>query len=158
MIGEIPARIRERLAERSLELPVLGPPRYAYEPAVLCGDVLHVSGQISRTAAGELLGGTLGEDATTDDGVAAARVCALNLLARMHEAVGLANVRRVVKLNAWVASSRDFVDQPTVVDGASQLLRDVLGDAGGHARTALAVHVLPQGALVEIDAVVAVRE
>lgn len=90
-------------------------------------------------------------------GVAAARVAALNLLARIHEAVGLDNVEQVLKLNAWVTSSRDFVDQPSVVDGASQLLIDVLSDAGRHARTALPAHVLPKGALVELDATVAIR-
>ncbi len=149
--------IRRRLAELSLELPVLGPPKYAYEPAVLSGELLHVSGQISRTPAGEVLGGRLGDDADVRAGVTAARVCALNLLARVDDAVGLENVVRVLKLNAWVTSTPHAIDQPEVVDGASQLLIDVLGDAGRHARTALPAPILPQGALVEIDATVSVR-
>lgn len=147
----------ERLKALSLELPVLAAPRYAYEASVQWGNLLHVSGQISRTAAGEILTGCLGDGVTVARGVAAARVAALNLLARIHEAVGLDNVEQVLKLNAWVTSSRDFVDQPSVVDGASQLLIDVLSDAGRHARTALPAHVLPKGALVELDATVAIR-
>ncbi|MEU6267805.1 MULTISPECIES: RidA family protein [Saccharopolyspora] len=149
--------VQERLKALSIELPVLGAPRYAYEATVRCGDLLYVSGQISRTASGEILQGCLGDDATVADGVTAARTSALNLLARIHDAVGLGNVQQVLKLNAWATSSRDFVDQPTVIDGASQLLLDVLGDAGRHARTALPAHVLPQGALVELDATIALR-
>lgn len=149
--------IRRRLAELSLELPVLGPPKYAYEPVTRCGEVLYVSGQISRTATGEILGGRLGADAEVADGIAAARVSALNLLSRIDHAVGLENVVQVLKLNAWVASTTEAVDQPEVVDGASQLLIDVLGDAGRHARTALPAPSLPQGALVELDATVAIR-
>lgn len=147
----------ERLDALSLELPVLGPPRYAYEATTRWGEMLWISGQISRTAAGEILRGRLGDTATVEDGIAAAETAALNLLARMNDAVGLANIRQVLKLDIHIASSREFVDQPTVADGASRLLRNVLGEAGRHARTALAAHVLPQGALVELDATVAVR-
>ncbi|MEV5646744.1 RidA family protein [Nocardia sp. NPDC052254] len=149
--------IRRRLAELSLELPVLGPPKYAYDPVTRFGEVLHVSGQISRRATGEILGGRLGANAEVADGIAAARVSALNLLSRIDEAVGLESVVRVLKLNAWVASTAEAVNQPEVVDGASQLLIDVLGDAGRHARTALPAPNLPQGALVELDATVAIR-
>ncbi|GAA5051782.1 RidA family protein [Nocardia callitridis] len=147
-----------RLDALSLELPTLGAPRYAYAASVRWGDTLWVSGQISRTASGEILRGRVGADATIEEGVGAAETSALNLLARVHEAVGLDNVARVVKLNIWIASAPDFIDQPTVADGASRLLREVLGDAGAHARTALPTHVLPQGALVELDAVIGVRE
>ncbi|MEV6234991.1 RidA family protein [Saccharopolyspora shandongensis] len=149
--------VQERLKALSIELPALSAPRYAYEATVRCGDLLYVSGQISRTASGEILQGCLGDNATVADGVTAARTSALNLLARIHDAVGLGNVQQVLKLNAWATSSRDFLDQPTVIDGASQLLLDVLGDAGRHARTALPAHVLPQGALVELDATIALR-
>ncbi|KPC90593.1 YjgF translation initiation inhibitor, partial [Streptomyces sp. NRRL F-6602] len=130
-------------------------PRYAYEATSRWGDVLYVSGQISRTASGEVLRGRLGEDATPADGVLAARTAALNLLARVEQSIGLEQAR-VLKLNAWAASAPAFVDQPTVIDGASHLLIDVLGDHGRHARTALATHALPQGALVELDATIAV--
>lgn len=151
------SEIRDRLAAANLELPRLGAPRYAYEATTRWGDQLWVSGQISRTASGEILGGRVGETATVEDGIAAAEISALNLLGRIDDAVGLENVARVLKVNIWVASAADFVDQPTVADGASRLLRTVLGEAGGHARTALPTQVLPQGALVELDATVAIR-
>ncbi|GAA2614249.1 RidA family protein [Streptomyces axinellae] len=148
--------VQERLKALSIELPVLGAPRYAYEATVRCDDLLYVSGQISRTAQGETLQGCLGDNANLTDGVIAARTAALNLLARINDAVGLHNVRQILKLNAWATSSPTFVDQPSVIDGASQLLLDVLGDSGRHARTALPAHVLPQGALVELDATIAI--
>ncbi|ONM46741.1 RidA family protein [Nocardia donostiensis] len=149
--------IQERLAALAIELPVLGAPRYAYEASVRWENMLWVSGQISRTASGEILRGCVGDTVAVAEGISAAETCALNLLARINEAVGLENVAQVLKLNIWVASSPDFVDQPTVADGASRLLHTVLGDAGRHARTALPSHVLPQGALVELDATIAVR-
>lgn len=149
--------IQERLAALAIELPVLGAPRYAYEASVRWENMLWVSGQISRTASGEILRGCVGGTVAVAEGISAAETCALNLLARINEAVGLENVAQVLKLNIWVASSPDFVDQPTVADGASRLLHTVLGDAGRHARTALPAHVLPQGALVELDATIAVR-
>ncbi|WP_083864741.1 RidA family protein [Nocardia brevicatena] len=149
--------VQERLGELAIELPVLGAPRYAYEASARWDDTLWVSGQISRTASGEILRGRLGDTTAVAEGIIAAETCALNLLARINEAVGLENVEQVLKVNIWIASSPDFVDQPTVADGASLLLRAVLGDAGGHARTALPAHVLPQGALVELDATIAIR-
>ncbi|WP_280462192.1 RidA family protein [Nocardia carnea] len=149
--------VKQRLETLSLELPVLGAPRYAYEATTRWGDMLWVSGQISRTATGDILRGRLGDTATVEEGIAAAETAALNLLARMNDAVGLENIHRILKLDIHIASSPEFVDQPTVADGASRLLGTVLGDAGRHARTALPAHVLPQGALVELDATVAVR-
>ncbi|NKY58260.1 RidA family protein [Nocardia flavorosea] len=149
--------VKQRLEALSLELPVLGAPRYAYEATTRWCDMLWISGQISRTATGEILRGRLGDNATVEEGIAAAETSALNLLTRMNDAVGLENIQQILKLDIHIASSPEFVDQPTVADGASRLLRTVLGDAGRHARTALSAHVLPQGALVELDAVVAVR-
>ncbi|WP_280416536.1 RidA family protein [Nocardia carnea] len=149
--------VKQRLETLSLELPVLGAPRYAYEATTRWGDMLWVSGQISRTATGDILRGRLGDTATVEEGIAAAETAALNLLARMNDAVGLENIQQILKLDIHIASSPEFVDQPTVADGASRLLGTVLGDAGRHARTALPAHVLPQGALVELDATVAVR-
>ena len=149
--------VKQRLETLSLELPVLGAPGYAYEATTRWGDMLWVSGQISRTATGDILRGRLGDTATVEEGIAAAETAALNLLARMNDAVGLENIQQILKLDIHIASSPEFVDQPTVADGASRLLGTVLGDAGRHARTALPAHVLPQGALVELDATVAVR-
>lgn len=122
------------------------------------GNTLYVSGQISRTAAGDILAGRVGEDATLEEGIHAAEVATINLLARIHQSIGLDNVAQILKLNVWVNSSDDFIQQPQVADGASQLLEAVLGEAGKHARTALPTNTLPQGALVELDAVVAVTE
>lgn len=149
--------VKQRLETLSLELPVLGAPRYAYEATTRWNDMLWISGQISRTATGDILRGRLGDTATVEEGIAAAETAALNLLARMNDAVGLENIQQILKLDIHIASSPEFVDQPTVADGASRLLRTVLDDAGRHARTALPAHVLPQGALVELDATVAVR-
>lgn len=147
-----------RLAERELALPGLGAPAYAYEAWTRHQDTLYVSGQISRASPNQVLTGRVGDDATVADASAAAEAAVLNLLARINEAIGLANVRQVLKLNVWVSSAADFTDQPTVAEAASRLLIDVLGDAGRHARTALPTHVLPKNALVELDAIVAVKE
>lgn len=150
-------KILDRMTERGLELPHLGSPDYSYVPFTLFNNVLYVSGQISRRDDGLILTGKLGEDSTIVEGVAAAEVATLNLLARIQEAVGLENVQQILKLTVWVNSSDRFHHQPTVAEGASQLLVDLLGAAGRHARTALPAHTLPKNALVELDAVIAVR-
>lgn len=147
----------QRAAVLGLEIPRLGKPIYRYSPTVRHGDLLSVSGQISRTVDGELHSGVVGMNASVDDGVVAARVCALNLLSRIDEAVGLGAVSAILKLTVWVSSTADFTDQPAVAEAASALLLDVLGHAGRHSRTALPAHVLPKGALVELEAMVALR-
>ena len=147
----------ERLAALSIELPTVTAPLYSYETTTQSGNLLFVSGQISRSSSGETMEGRLGEDATLEDGCDAARLAALNLLARIHQSVGLDNVQQILKLNVWVNSSRDFTDQPAVAEAASALLLETLGDAGRHARTALPAHVLPKGAIVELDCTVAIR-
>lgn len=150
--------IAENLQRLGIELPDLPAPQYSYVPFNRQGNTLYVSGQISRTAAGDILAGRVGEDATLEEGIHAAEVATINLLARIHQSIGLDNVAQILKLNVWVNSSDDFIQQPQVADGASQLLEAVLGEAGKHARTALPTNTLPQGALVELDAVVAVTE
>ncbi|MGM5068857.1 RidA family protein [Rhodococcus qingshengii] len=147
----------DRLVELGLELPELSAPSYTYVPTRRHGDLLFVSGQISRRADGTILAGIVGETANLDDAVEAARVSALNFLARVHDAVGLENVDHIVKLNGYVASTPTFTQQPTVIDGASRLLVEVLGERGRHARTALAAPVLPANSLVEIEVTVAVK-
>ncbi|MEV8237198.1 YjgF translation initiation inhibitor [Rhodococcus sp. 05-2256-B2] len=149
---------KSRLATRNLTLPDLGAPAYSYDAWTRHDDVLYMSGQISRTPNGEVLDGRAGVDATTADAAAAAEVAALNLLARIEQAVGLDNVEQILKLNVWIASGPDYTDQPVVAETASQLLIDVLGRAGRHARTTLPTHVLPKNALVELEAVVAVKK
>lgn len=144
-----------RLVGLGIELPDLGSPAYSYDPVSVHGDLLAVSGQISRDDGG-VRGGIVGEDATVADAAAAAQISTLNLLSRINESVGLSAVVGVLKLTVWVASSREFTDQPAVAEASSTMLLSVFGEAGRHARTALPVHVLPKGALVELDALVAI--
>ncbi|ANE03160.1 RidA family protein [Corynebacterium crudilactis] len=148
--------ISANLKSLGIELPDLPAPQYSYVPFHRQGNTLYVSGQISRTAAGDIVTGRVGADASVEEGIHAAEVATINLLARIEQAIGLENVASILKLNVWVNSAADFVEQPRVADGASRLLEKVLGEAGKHARTALPTHTLPQGALVELDAVVAI--
>lgn len=150
------SEIEERLRTSGITLPKLPSPAYAYVPFAKNGNTLYLSGQISRTPSGDILGGSVGKDATVEDATGAARVAAINLLARIEEAVGLENVKQILKLTVWVNSDDAFHDQPSVADGASTLLVDILGEAGRHARTALPSNTLPKSALVELDAVIAV--
>ncbi|QAY77180.1 RidA family protein [Sphingosinicella sp. BN140058] len=148
--------ISSRLAELGITLPEAAAPVAAYVPTVLVGNLLHISGQVSFEN-GALLTGRLGEDRDLDYGVRAARACGLMLLAQIQKAVGLDRVERIVKLGVFVTSAGSFTDQPKVANGASELMEQVFGDAGRHARSAVGVPALPLGAAVEIDAVVAVR-
>ncbi|MBB3359806.1 MULTISPECIES: RidA family protein [unclassified Novosphingobium] len=149
--------IDARLAELGLELPQAAAPVAAYVPTVLAGGLLHVSGQLPFID-GALVTGRLGEDVSLEQGAAAAKACALMLLAQAKAALGsLDRIEQVVKLGAFINSTGDFTDQPKVANGASELMQAVFGDAGRHARSAVGVPVLPLGAAVEIDAIFAVR-
>lgn len=145
-------RIEERLAAMGLSLPEAAAPLAAYVPFVLAGDLLHVSGQVSRDAGG-VIRGTLGADMDAEAGARAARCCALALLAQVGAACGgdWGRLSRVVKLTGFVASAPGFFDQPLVVNGASELLAEVLGERGRHARSAVGVAALPLGAAVEVE-------
>lgn len=146
-----------RLTELGITLPAAAAPVAAYVPAVEANGMLHISGQIALAPDG-LMTGRLGEDRDLAYGVAAARVCGLNLIAQMKAALGsLDRVERIVKLGAFIASAPTFTDQPKVANGASELMVEVFGEAGKHARSAVGVPVLPLGAVVEIDAIVLVR-
>lgn len=148
--------IAARLAELGIVLPRAAAPVAAYVPAVLAGNLLHISGQVSLED-GALLTGRLGDDRNLDFGVRAARACGLMLLAQIDKAVGLDRVERVVKLGVFVASAPGFTDQPKVANGASELMEQVFGESGRHARAAVGVAALPLGAAVEVDAIVAVQ-
>ena len=151
------AEITARLAELGLTLPEAAAPVAAYVPVVVAGGLAHVSGQLPFVA-GKLVRGRLGEDVSLEEGYAAARACGLMLIAQLKAALGsLDRVERVVKLGGYVNSAADFTDQPKVVNGASELMVAVFGDAGMHARSAVGVPALPLGAAVEVDAIVAVR-
>jgi enamine deaminase RidA (YjgF/YER057c/UK114 family) len=129
----------------------------AYVPAVEAGGLLHVSGQLPFRD-GQLMTGRCGEDADEAFGAEAAERCGIMLLAQIKAALGsLDRVERIVKLGVFVSSTPGFTGQPKVANGASELMQNVFGDAGKHARSAVGVAVLPLGAVVEIDAIVAIK-
>lgn len=149
--------IETRLADLGITLPRPAAPVASYVPDVESGGLLFISGQIPFDD-GVVMQGRLGEDRDTAFGQKAARMCGLMLLAQMQAALGsLDRVERIVKLGAFIASADDFTQQPQVANGASDLMVDVFGDAGRHARSAVGVPVLPLGAAVEIDAIIAIR-
>jgi enamine deaminase RidA (YjgF/YER057c/UK114 family) len=150
--------IDSRLAELGITLPTAAAPVASYVPYVEANGFLHVSGQISFAEDGSLIKGRLGEDLDLEAGQAAARRCGIMLLAQWRNALGsLDRVERIVKLGAFIASDPHFTEQPQVANGASELMERVFGEAGRHARSAVGVPVLPLGAAVEIDAIVAVK-
>ena len=150
--------IEARLAELGVTLPDAPAPAANYVPFVQVGDLVHISGQISQNEAG-LIKGKLGADLSIEQGADAARRCALSLLAQLKRACDgdLSRVVRAVKLVGFVNSSPDFVDQPKVINGASDLMVAVLGDAGRHARSAVSAASLPLGVAVEIEALFEIR-
>ena len=149
--------IEQRLAELGLELPQPAAPVASYVPAVEVGGLLYISGQLPFVD-GKVVTGRLGENVSLEAGEAAARACGIMLIAQMKAALGsLDRVERIVKLGAFIASTPEFNAQPKVANGASDLMVQVFGPAGQHARSAVGVPVLPLGAAVEIDAIVAVR-
>lgn len=153
MAYDIPAK----LAERGLSLPAAAAPVAAYVPAVEAGGLLHLSGQLPFED-GNLMTGRAGEDRDLAYATSAAQKCALMILAQAEKALGsLDRIERVVKLGVFVNSAGTFTDQPKVANGASELMVELFGDAGRHARSAVGVPVLPLGAVVEIDAILAVR-
>jgi enamine deaminase RidA (YjgF/YER057c/UK114 family) len=150
--------IEGRLSELGITLPQPAAPVAAYVPTVEAGGLLHISGQISFAEDGSLIKGRLGDDVDLDGGIAAARRCGVMLLAQMKAALGsLDRVGRIVKLGVFVNSAPSFTEQPKVANGASELMQDVFGEAGRHARSAVGVAALPLGVAVEVDAIVAVR-
>jgi enamine deaminase RidA (YjgF/YER057c/UK114 family) len=150
--------IDQRLTELGITLPQPAAPVASYVPAVEQSGLLHISGQISFGDDGNLIVGRLGEDMNLERGIEAARRCGVMLLAQIKAALGsLDRVERVVKLGVFVNSTPSFTDQPKVANGASELMQEVFGEAGRHARSAVGVAVLPLGVAVEVDAIVAVR-
>jgi enamine deaminase RidA (YjgF/YER057c/UK114 family) len=150
--------ISNRLASLGITLPEAAAPVAAYVPTVEIGGLLHISGQLPFDK-GEVMTGRLGEDRSLEDGQKAARLCAIMLIAQIKKALGsLDRVERIVKLGVFVNSAPSFTDQPLVANGASELMQEVFGEPGRHARSAVGVAVLPRGAAVEVDAIVAVRQ
>lgn len=148
--------VLDRLAELGLALPPVVAPVAAYVPAVLDGDRVWTSGQLPMVA-GELVAtGKVGAEVSAEEAAGLARICALNALAAIGSVVDLDRIRQVVKVVGFVASAPGFGGQPGVLNGASQLLGDVFGEAGRHARSAVGVAALPLDAPVEVEMVVSV--
>lgn len=143
-----------RLADLGITLPDAPAPAANYVPFVVTGNTVYVSGQISNGPDG-LIVGRLGDSMDVDAGAAAARSCALSLLAQVRAACGgdLDRLKRVVKLTGFVNSTADFTDQPKVINGASDFMVEALGEAGRHARSAVSAASLPLGVAVEIEGI-----
>ncbi|MGH1353675.1 MAG: RidA family protein [Thalassovita sp.] len=150
--------IETRLAELGVTLPDAPAPAANYVPYVIVGDMVYVSGQVSADADG-FITGKLGDDLMTEDGAAAAKTCAISLLAQLKAACDgdMDRLVRVVKLVGFVNSTPDYVEQPKVVNGASDFLVEALGDKGRHARSAVSAAALPLGVAVEIEAIFQIR-
>lgn len=148
--------IDARLAELGITLPKAAAPVASYVPVVVHGGFANVSGQLPFVD-GAVVKGRLGDDVSVADGQAAARACALMIVAQLEAAGLLEKVERIVKLGAFINCAADFTDQPEVANGASDLMELVFGDAGKHARAAVGVPALPRGAAVEVDAIVALK-
>jgi len=149
--------IEERLAELGLVLPETPKPAGAYVPAASAGDLLFVSGQLPLVQGRLRWKGRVGEEVSLEEAKEAAGTAAVNGLSVIKSMVSLDEVVRIVKLTGYVASAPDFFDQPQVINGASELLEQVFGRAGRHARAAVGVSALPLGAPVEIEMIVQVK-
>ena len=149
----------QKLASLGLTLPTAPSPLAAYRPARLVGSTLYLSGQIPRNPDGSFIVGRLGRDASAKDGYDAARNVALQLLSVVKSVVGdLSRVEVVAKVTGMVNAEPDFTDHAKVIDGCSELLGEVLGEAGHHARSAVGMGSLPFGVMVEIEAIVIIRD
>jgi enamine deaminase RidA (YjgF/YER057c/UK114 family) len=150
--------IEARLTELGVTLPDAPAPAANYVPFVVVGNIVHVSGQISQNVNG-LIKGRLGDDLAIEQGAEAAKSCAISLLAQVKKACDgdLSRLVRVVKLTGFVNSTPEFIDQPKVINGASDFLVAALGDAGRHARSAVSAASLPLGVAVEIEGIFEIR-
>ncbi|MEV0582886.1 RidA family protein [Nonomuraea sp. NPDC050310] len=148
----------ERLAKLGITLPEVVPPLAAYTPAVRSGSYVYTSGQVPIVDGQVVATGKLGAEITLEQGVELARICALNAVAALRTQLSsLDDVVRIVKVVVFVASWSEFYDQPAVGNGASDLLREIFGDAGVHARSAVGVSVLPRNVPVEVELIAEVR-
>lgn len=144
--------VEDRLRELGIELPPVATPVASYVPVVVAGGLAFVAGQVPLEDGQPMAIGRLGDELTTDEGAFWARRCALQILAALRAELGsLDRIRRIAKVTVWVASSDTFTEQPKVANGASDLLVEVFGDSGKHARAAVAAPVLPLNAPVEVE-------
>jgi len=150
--------VDERLAQLGLSLPEAAKPLASYVPALQTGHFVYTSGQLPTRGGVLAYEGTIGLDLTEDDGYEAAKIACLNALAAIKTVIDdLDRVAHIVRVNGYVASADGFTDQPTVVNGASDLLLELFGHAGRHTRSAVGVYQLPLGAPVEIDVIAEIR-
>ena len=149
------SKIESRLAALGIKLPALVAPLANYLPSTRSGDIVQISGQLSINADGGIKG-SVGADCSLADGIIAARLCAINLVAQFKAAAGgdLDRIAKVLRLGGYVQAGPDFYDIPTVMNGCSDLIVDVFGEVGKHARSAIGVYRLPMKFAVEVDAIV----
>ena len=145
----------DKIKELQIELPEAKAPVGSYVATKIVGNLLYVSGQISINSKGELIKGKVGKDLTTDDAYKAAERCGLSLVAQVKKACDgdLVKVKSCIKLTGFVNSTEDFTEQPKVINGASDLIASIFGDAGMHTRAAVSTNSLPLGVSVEVDAI-----
>jgi enamine deaminase RidA (YjgF/YER057c/UK114 family) len=147
----------EKITQLGLQLPPAPKPVGLYQPCVESGKLVFLSGQISKDAEGKILAGKVGKDLSLEQGQKAARLAALNALSIMKHLIGFEKIRRVVKMTGFVQTAADFYEIPAVVNGASELLVEVLGEEGKHARSAVGMASLPMNAAVEIELVLELK-
>jgi enamine deaminase RidA (YjgF/YER057c/UK114 family) len=156
----MPGQIEARLSELGITLPEATAPVANYVPAVRTGSLVVVSGQIPLSGGTPAFTGLLGRDLSVEEGQAAARLCGINLIAQLKAVCNgdLERVTRIIRLGVFVAATPDFTDHPKVANGVSDLIGEVFGDAGRHARAAVGCSSLPLGVPVEVDAMVEVTQ
>ena len=144
-----------KIKELNIILPDAKAPVGSYVATKISGNLLYVSGQISMSASGELIKGKVGKELSTDDGYKAAERCGLSIVAQVKKACNddLSKIKSCVKLTGYVNSTEDFIEQPKVINGASDLIASIFGDAGMHTRAAVSTNSLPLGVSVEVDAI-----
>ena len=145
----------EKIKDLKIELPEAKAPVGSYVATKVSGNMLFISGQISISANGELIKGKLGRELKTDEGYEAAKRCGLSILSQVKKACNgdLSKIKSCIKLTGFVNSTEDFIEQPKVINGASDLIASVFGDAGMHTRAAVSTNSLPLGVSVEVDAI-----
>ena len=145
----------QKIKELNINLPEAAAPVGSYVAAKISGKMLFISGQISIDENGKLIKGKLGKDLRTEDGYMAAKRCALSIVAQVKKACGndLSKIKSCIKLTGFVNSIDDFIEQPKVINGASDLIASIFGDKGMHVRAAVSTNSLPLGVAVEVDAI-----
>ena len=145
----------EKIKELKLELPEARDPVGSYVAAKIVGKLLYISGQISISADGQLIKGKVGKELKTEEGDDAAKRCGLSIVSQVKKACGddLSKIKSCVKLTGFVNSTEDFIEQPKVINGASDLIASIFGDSGMHTRAAVSTNSLPLGVSVEVDAI-----